>query len=61
MTYTTRQRPICGDYQKRFQAAARVSWVTYEVWKAAMATEAFDPEGRLSVSIDMGEDLYEGG
>ena len=39
----------------------RVSWATYNEWKAAIVTEAFGPEGRLSVSIDMGVNLHEGG
>jgi len=38
----------------------RLPCVDYKESKAAMVNEAFDPEGRLSVSIDMGEDLNEG-
>jgi hypothetical protein len=53
--------PNTESAKKRAQAAARVSWATYKGWKAAMATELLDAEGLLSVSIDMGEDLHEGG
>jgi hypothetical protein len=40
--------------------AARVCWATKNELLAAIVTEALDPEGRLSVSMNMEEDLHEG-